>query len=246
MSRATESDLDDLIDAYYEAFRLDPGNTYWWSPDRGHMQRWLRHRILKKMNDRSFRHFKISDGTTGDLVAWARWNIPEGYDAHFGPHVDGQGDEIMGGGGREVDVSRIVEEEDRRAENGAPVGAVAPLDYPEGGNPAFCREFFGAIQNMSEKWGAKKMLGLSLLCTAPKYHRRGAAKALLLPMLAIADAAGLRTYLEATPTGRPVYEKLGFRTLDEIEFDLSTRIEGYGAQYKLSIMVREPGNTHRD
>ncbi|KAI0597284.1 hypothetical protein F4775DRAFT_257131 [Biscogniauxia sp. FL1348] len=246
MSRATEADVDDLIDAYFDAFRLDPGNTYWWSPDRGHMQTWVRRRTLKKMRDRSFRHFKIRDNATGDLVAWSRWAIPEGHDACFGPHVDGQGDEIMGGGSREVD--SLAENGDATPVTSAPIeaAAAAAYDHPEGGNPEFCREFFDAILKMSDKWEAKKMLGLSLLCTAPKYHRRGAAKALLLPMLGIADAAGLRTYLEATPTGRHVYERLGFRTVDEIEFDLSTRIEGYETPYKLSIMVREPHNTPRD
>ncbi len=81
--------------------------------------------------------------------------------------------------------------------------------------------------------------GLSLLCTSPKYHRRGAGKALILPMLAIAYAEGLRTYTEATPGGRPVYEKLGFQEVDQLVSDLTKVMEGFEEGYKLSIMVRE-------
>lgn len=60
-------------------------------------------------------------------------------------------------------------------------------------------------------------------------------------MLAIADAAGLRSYLEATPAGRPVYEKLGFRVVEVQRFDPDAftggRVKGLTT---LSIMIREP------
>ncbi|KAI5923137.1 hypothetical protein F4810DRAFT_225452 [Camillea tinctor] len=224
LSPATEADLDALVVTYYDAFRLDPGNTYWWSPERAHQESWMRRRMAPKLADRRVRHYKITDASAaGELVAWARWNIPAGYDARFGAHVDGQGDEIMEGG-----------------KNAGAEAETQKSEFPVGANEEFCREFIGAIQRMAEKWKAHEMLGLSLLCTAPQYHRRGAAKALILPMLDIADAAGLRTYLEATPTGKPVYEGLGFRTVEVVEFDLSKRIEGHQGVYKLSAMVREP------
>ncbi|KAJ3552330.1 hypothetical protein NPX13_g11140 [Xylaria arbuscula] len=112
---------------------------------------------------------------------------------------------------------------------------------PRGSDPELCRSFFSALSSLSKKWDAEEMLGLSLLCTSPRYHRRGAAKALLAPMLAIADAAGLRCYLEATPGGRPVYEKLGFRVVEVKEFDLDALTSGkMNGCYKLSIMIREP------
>ncbi|KAI1344688.1 hypothetical protein F5Y15DRAFT_363145 [Xylariaceae sp. FL0016] len=85
------------------------------------------------------------------------------------------------------------------------------------------------------------MLGLSLICTAPRYFRQGAAKALILPMLEKADSAGLQTYLEATQAGKIVYEKLGFRAVDELEFDLGKLTHHkFDGMYKLSIMIRDP------
>ena len=40
------------------------------------------------------------------------------------------------------------------------------------------------------------------------------------------DAAGARAELEATPQGKLVYERYGFREVDEIVFEL----EGYGSE----------------
>lgn len=64
-------------------------------------------------------------------------------------------------------------------------------------------------------------------------------------MLAIADAEGLQTYLEATASGKPVYEKLGFRQVDALRFDLAQLLPG-GARddvVEISIMIREPKGT---
>ncbi|KAI1303247.1 acyl-CoA N-acyltransferase [Xylaria venustula] len=238
ITRPKAADIDTLSEVYFESFATDPGNTYWWSPDHDAMREWLRDRIQTKMADRNVRHFSIIDQKEGNIVSFARWDIPKGYEARFGEWV---GDDDA------LDVSRVV------AEHGAdepatvvPVEETEPIAAktmagPRGSDPELCQTFFSVLSTLSKKWNAEQMLGLSLLCTSPKYHRRGAAKALLAPMLAIADAAGLRTYLEATPGGRPVYEKLGFRTVEVKEFDIealtSGRIKG---SYKLSIMIREP------
>ena len=40
------------------------------------------------------------------------------------------------------------------------------------------------------------------------------------------DAAGARAELEATPQGKPIYDRYGFREVDQIVFEL----EGYGHQ----------------
>ncbi|KAI8624820.1 hypothetical protein F5Y19DRAFT_283182 [Xylariaceae sp. FL1651] len=246
ISRPTKDDIHDMSQVYYESFQTDPGNTYWWSPDQDAMFDWLRMRVQRKMADRSVRHFQVVDSSSPgqrEIVAWARWDIPNGYEDRFGEWV---GEEHA------VDVSRIMKDE-KESEKGAgqpvtaaPIEEATPstaktIDYPRGADPALCRDFFALLSTLSEKWNAKEMLGLSLLCTSPKYQRRGAAKALLLPMLEIADAVGLRTYLEATPGGRPIYEKLGFRTVELKEFDLTALTRGrLSGIYKLSIMIREP------
>ncbi|KAF2964586.1 hypothetical protein GQX73_g9000 [Xylaria multiplex] len=242
--RPTEADIDALAEIYFDAFATDPGNTFWWSPDYDAMFEWLRARIVKKMADRGVRHFQVVDDQNKAVVAFARWDIPKGYESYFGQWVGSDG---------ALDVSRILTAESTEEPAAEPVGGlVAPVEEtepaatqtiegPRGSDPALCQKFFAILSGLSSQYNAKSMLGLSLLCTSPKYHRRGAAKALLAPMLAIADAAGLRTYLEATPGGRPVYEKLGFRTVEVKEFDLDALTRGKIKEtYKLSIMIREP------
>ncbi|KAI0912059.1 acyl-CoA N-acyltransferase [Ustulina deusta] len=222
ISCPTEADIDALSEVYFDSFMTDPGNTYWWSPDRDAMSEWLRTRIRKKMADRNVRHFQIVNQKEREVVAFARWDVPEGYEAQFGEWV-GSDDATENG-----------------AEEAEPATAKT-MAGPRGSNPELCQKFFALLSGLSKKWNAERMLGLSLLCTAPKYHRRGAAKALLTPMLALADAAGLRSYLEATPGGRPVYEKLGFRAVEVKEFDLDVLTGGkMKGCYKLSIMIREP------
>ncbi|KAI1120808.1 hypothetical protein F5Y10DRAFT_282996 [Nemania abortiva] len=230
MSRPTEANIDALVKVYYDAFVEDPDNTWWWPRDRSAMFEWLRGRIQGKMADRNVRHFQVVDREGGEVVAFARWDIPRGYEAMFG--------EWIGSGNDALDVSHAVIAE---GQHDTATSVAKTVATPRGADPELCRFFFAGLASLSKKWNADKMLGLSLLCTSPKYYRRGAARALLLPMLAIADAAGLRSYLEATSAGRPVYEKLGFRVVEVQKFDPSTLTGGEvrGAT-TLSIMIREP------
>ncbi|KAI0881644.1 acyl-CoA N-acyltransferase [Annulohypoxylon maeteangense] len=218
ISRCTIADVDDLAEIYYCAFQVDRRNTFWWSEDKEAMMTWMKRRIRKKMADRSTRHFKVTDVQSGEMVAFTRWDIPEGHETAFGAW-----------------------EEDLPANSATPSAITPPMiDIPEGAQPELCLEFFNALSVMSEKQNAKEMLGLSLLCTSPNYHRRGAAKAMMLPMLALADTRGLKAYLEATPDGKPIYEKLGFREIDQLNFDLEKLTGTFEGIYKISIMVREP------
>ncbi|KAI1773417.1 acyl-CoA N-acyltransferase [Hypoxylon cercidicola] len=235
LSHCTAADTDAMIEVYYDGFSMDRRNTFWWSPDKPAMFRWMKRRIRRRMDDHTKRHFKVTDVQSGDLVAFARWEIPEGHAAAFGEWIDAT----------PADVSQTVTADEGGGDlpvTSAPAEAVTPptTDYPEGAKPELCNVLFHTLKDMSEQQGAETMLGLSLLCTSTKYYRRGAAKALMLPMLAIADAHGLKTYLEATPQGKPIYEKLGFREVDELTFDLEKLTGSSDGIYKISIMVREP------
>ncbi|KAI0514597.1 acyl-CoA N-acyltransferase [Xylaria bambusicola] len=242
ISRPTVADIDALSEVYFQSFATDPGNTYWWSPDREAMRDWLRDRIERKMANRSVRHYHVVDNKAKDIVAFARWDIPKGFDAQFGEWVDSN----SALGVSHVAAENNTEEPTATTPTTAPVEETEPtvastMAGPRGSDQELCRCFFSALSSLSKKWNAEEMLGLSLLCTSPKYHRRGAAKALLTPMLAVADTAGLQCYLEATPGGRPVYEKLGFRTVEVKEFDIGALTSGrMKGLYKLSIMIREP------
>ncbi|ETS85043.1 hypothetical protein PFICI_03068 [Pestalotiopsis fici W106-1] len=257
LSYCEAGDVDQLCNVYYEAFKEDPGNSHWWSPSRDKMMAWMRTRIEKKMADRSIRHFKVTDVASGDMVAFARWDIPEGSE-HFGgwlgdcssSNSSSGNDGAAVAAAAAVNVTKIVESEpspqDAEQES-QEVAASAPsveqqvVDVPEGADPFLALNFFGALKKASAQWYKSDMLGLSLISTDPKYHRRGAAKALIVPMLELADSHGITAYLEATPAGKPVYEKLGFRQVDSLDFNLQELTKGnLDGWYRLSIMTREP------
>ena len=57
-------------------------------------------------------------------------------------------------------------------------------------------------------------VSIQYVATPDRFRRRGLATALLRAILAGAYASGARTAtLQASPDGRPVYERLGFRTV---------------------------------
>ncbi|KAI0554661.1 hypothetical protein F4679DRAFT_526990 [Xylaria curta] len=276
MSRPTKADIHTLAKIYFDSFATDPANTYWWSQDHDAMFEWLHERIRRKMSDRSVRHFQILDDQK-EVVAFVRWDIPEGYEAQFGEWVGF--DDVL-------DVSQAVGQDgadEPAAVTTAPVEEATLADaktisIPRGADPELCGTFFAkpllstlppfffsffsveCIKSSFDHHGDTPYLsnhatthrspllahrlivtGLSLLCTSPKYFRRGAGKALVAPMLAIADAVGLRSYVEATAAGRPMYEKLGFQTVETKTLDAAVasggRVKGMST---ISIMIREP------
>jgi GNAT superfamily N-acetyltransferase len=58
--------------------------------------------------------------------------------------------------------------------------------------------------------------GIWTMATPPEHQRQGAGRAVLLEAMRLAQQAGARRfYLMATPAGKPLYESVGFRTLEE-------------------------------
>lgn len=75
---------------------------------------------------------------------------------------------------------------------------------------------------------------LSVLATLPQHQRRGAGSLLMGELCRRADAAKQYAYLEASPAGKPTYERFGF----QVKGSFTTVIDGEG--YVDSCMVREP------
>ncbi|KAK8070612.1 Acyl-CoA N-acyltransferase [Apiospora hydei] len=242
----TEADTDAAAAVYYESFKQDPANGYWWPKALPPLLAWCSDRMKAKLSDPLVRIFKITAGTAdGEMVAYARWDLPAGS-TRFGTWIGGEKDK--------VDVTALVEESGGSS-NGAAAAAAekkspltasadaaapAPGDYPEGGNHEIADRFFSALNASQKKWKTDDMLGLSLLCVSPKYSRKGIATALLAPMLDIADAEGRKTYLEATAAGKPLYEKLGFRLVELLTFDWDELTKERNGLYKNWVMIREP------
>lgn len=77
-----------------------------------------------------------------------------------------------------------------------------------------------------------------MLATQPSYQHHGAGTMLLESILAEADETGVECYLEATDTAKPLYERHGFVTVNELRFDPAPYgIYGYSIE-RQTIMVR--------
>ena len=57
------------------------------------------------------------------------------------------------------------------------------------------------------------------LCTLPEYQHRGLGKLLMEQGLNDAEKEGAKTFLLASPAGKPFYHKLGFKDLEEQVLD---------------------------
>ncbi|KAL1625065.1 hypothetical protein SLS56_007573 [Neofusicoccum ribis] len=77
------------------------------------------------------------------------------------------------------------------------------------------------------------------LVTNPDYQGKGMGAALVRWGMEQAEMDGVPVYLEATPTGRILYTKLGFEKVDE--FDVSKFLPD-GKQYKMVCMIKRPGS----
>lgn len=74
---------------------------------------------------------------------------------------------------------------------------------------------------------------LDILGTHPKHHGRGIASQLLKWGLERADRDGLEVFLSASPAGKPIYEKKGFRVVE---------MEEVARGYVQSYMLRGNGS----
>ncbi|KAF1983835.1 acyl-CoA N-acyltransferase [Aulographum hederae CBS 113979] len=69
--------------------------------------------------------------------------------------------------------------------------------------------------------GNRAYIYLYILAIRPQYQRKGVGSALLEHGLQQVDEFGLESYLEASMQGKPLYERFGFRVVNEREFDMT-------------------------
>lgn len=67
---------------------------------------------------------------------------------------------------------------------------------------------------------------LEILATRREDQGRGAGGMLLRWGLERADEEGTETYLEASPDGKPIYQRFGFEEVDRLVVDLKEEVLG--------------------
>ncbi|KAF2809780.1 acyl-CoA N-acyltransferase [Mytilinidion resinicola] len=110
-----------------------------------------------------------------------------------------------------------------------------PTEWPVGGDVALFREVVGkATEKRKRIMGEEEHWYLAVLATLPKHQRRGAGSLLMTELCKQADQSGHRSYVEASPLGKPTYQRFAFEERDTF----SVLIDG--EPYIDCCMVREP------
>ena len=90
---------------------------------------------------------------------------------------------------------------------------------PPDANVQAWNDFFGHIVEARKTiLGPKPAAFLRVLTTLPEHHRRGAGTMLVKYGCDKADEAGIRAYLEASPMGKPLYDRFRFQGGGEHRF----------------------------
>lgn len=87
-----------------------------------------------------------------------------------------------------------------------------PECWPADGDPALAGVFFGKLADMHEEiMGDRPHWYLELIVTRGMYQGQGAGRMLVGWGVEKANEEGLECYLDATPEGKQLYERLGFK-----------------------------------
>ena len=222
-------DLPAVNDITTRAFFKSPRTMSWHifpNQSAEDISAWRLNRTIHGYNTSSeSRYYKLVDDATGKLVGFTIWQVPR---------VKGSEEDEKK---RKAEKDRV-EDEFKKSER-----------FPEGGKKKLLDDFDEATERMREEYVDiendyveqtfiaisspfsclivdLRLQVLKLIAVLPEYQGQGCGRMLIMSGLEIVDAAGARAELEATPYGKPVYERYGFRKLDEIVFEL----EKYGSE----------------
>ncbi|KAF2175611.1 acyl-CoA N-acyltransferase [Zopfia rhizophila CBS 207.26] len=110
-----------------------------------------------------------------------------------------------------------------------------PTDWSVDGDVALFKEVTDKATEKKKKiMGEKEYWYIGVLATLPKHQHRGAGSLLMTEFCKQADEAGHWSYVEASPLGRPTYQRFAFETRDTFSVVID------GEPYIDSCMVREP------
>ncbi|KAI9893525.1 MAG: hypothetical protein M1814_006321 [Vezdaea aestivalis] len=114
------------------------------------------------------------------------------------------------------------------------------LNPPEGSNSEVWLKFLGVMKDARRRhMTGQAFYLLKLLVTHPQHQRKGAGTALIKYGISAADKTGIRCYLEASPDGSGLYQKYGFKKVEDIALDLHPW--GVDDAWRGVVMIREVG-----
>ena len=239
VSAATEEDLPSIATISRAAFRNSPHTmSYWMFPQDNEegIYRWRLNGIVNRFhNDPTTYLCKCVDNVTGRIVSYALWQRP--YPRKTQEEHDSQ--------------EAVPKEGKTGVDEMLPEGTNVPLmnDFDQE-TMKMRRKYVDTNQDYSEYDSFPcalivSTLGLSLnlnqvlraLATLPEYQGKGCGSILLESGLEDIDKQLAKVFLEATPQGRPLYAKYGWKLVDEMVFDLAPY--GCPGVQTITCMMRE-------
>ncbi|EMC93956.1 hypothetical protein BAUCODRAFT_36425 [Baudoinia panamericana UAMH 10762] len=113
------------------------------------------------------------------------------------------------------------------------------VDWYSGRKKEIAENFLGATAAMRQKlWGGDPHYLLNILCVHKDHHRRGAGTMLVQWGVVRAERLGLRSCLEASPAGYPLYLRLGFRQVDTVVVKAADWDGSFDRHY--IVMLKQP------
>ena len=116
-----------------------------------------------------------------------------------------------------------------------------PKELPAGANVPLMEASFTTLKALREKMMAGKQYGYVLiLVTVPEWHRRGVGRKLLRRYLDVADEKEWDSWIDASPAGMGLYQKLGWEQVGGVTIDLGEFGGEKGLMETTVSMLRKP------
>lgn len=115
-----------------------------------------------------------------------------------------------------------------------------PKELPPGCNEPLLKTAFGDLKERREKATKGKQYGFVLvLVTVPAWHRRGVGRKLLQGYLDLVDEKAWDSWIDASPAGIGLYEKLGWKEMGRAVVDLGDFGGEKGQMEETAGMIRK-------
>ena len=111
---------------------------------------------------------------------------------------------------------------------------------PDGEHKDAALKAMRPVAEKQAKWTMGRPFALLMyMATDPAWRRKGAATAVVQWGLDVCAELGIMAYLEASPHGAPVYEKLGFEVVDQVECEVEGEVSRFPAMIKWPAGTKE-------
>lgn len=156
---------------------------------------------------------KVADTESNTIIAYGRWEFP------------------------------VADEAEQPDSDPHATGKIPEVPFPEYANEKLIDDYVEKTYSIRERLvGKSKDYGLQMLATHPAHQGKGAGSILIRYGLDAAERAGAKAFLEATPAAVGVYERYGWKGLDEIVMDLGDYGVENGGLHRTLCMERKAGS----